>query len=147
MQLHRVCSGIARELLRKQASATPGRAGCEQRVSLHLVPFGLSAERARERLESVVQTVEQEVASGVDRALGTTPAKRVMQDVGDYRPVVAVPYEGEREALNLQHRLAVVGDALQRAFLVHETTVRVEHQAPLRPTLRDAGKILVHDLM
>src|SRR3546814_15879513 len=88
----------------------------QQRILLHLVPDGLAANHAGERFEGVVEAVEQQVLGLFDQALAAR-ARGVLEDVAQRGPEIGLPDEAQRVDLLREHGFAIVGDALDRAFL------------------------------
>src|SRR5207244_3857767 len=107
---------------------------------------GRTAGRACERLERVVDPIENEIFRSVNDAFGSASIDRVLQDVLDRAPRVAVPDERQRIDLGVEHRLAVVGDAMQRAILGDKPAVRVEKNPLLLPSGGDARNVALYDL-
>src|SRR3546814_4433309 len=90
----------------------------------------LAANHAGERFEGVVEAVEQQVLGLFDQALAAR-ARGVLEDVAQGGPEIGLPDEAQRVDLLREHGFAIVGDALDRAFLGHQAAVGVEQDALL----------------
>ncbi|MNL64494.1 hypothetical protein D3C87_1887150 [compost metagenome] len=66
-----------------------------QGVLLHLAPGGFAGERARQRLQRIVQPVQHEVLGVIQHPLRLAAPNGVAQNVGDGGPVVRTPNEGQ----------------------------------------------------
>jgi len=132
--------------VQRHAGAAAWRAAGRQRVLLHLVPGGLAGQRAGQDLQRVVQPIQQEVLGRAQHALGPAPAHRVLQDVGDGGPVVAVPDEADRIDVRVQHHAAIVGHPLDRAALVDQAAVGVQQHVLFRPARHRPRHVHFEDL-
>ena len=73
--------------LQAAVEAAFDRSGREQRVLLHLVPHRLAAHHARERLERVVEAVEQQSLAAVEQAFAAAQGG-IAQEVAERGPEI-----------------------------------------------------------
>jgi len=101
---------------------------CGDGVLLHLVPFGLTANYASQRLECIVEAIEHEVLGRIEEPFRAAFCNRVGQDVLQRRPEVRLPDQRNGVDTGVQQRRAEICDLLNRGIFGDEAAVGVEQQ-------------------